>query len=143
MRLTIEGNLKAWEYLKGLKTVFVEAERREKNVHLLDPDHPETNAFHVTDESRFAVGAVAIRADVAVRLGNRGKSAGARILIATNRADRWFFVFSFEKNERANISDSELEALRELAVDLLACSEHQLNEAVTEGTLQEICHDNP
>ncbi len=78
-----------------------------------------------------------------VRLGNRGKSAGARILIATNRADRWFFVFGFEKNERANISDSELEALRELAVDLLACSEHQLNEAVTEGILQEICHDNP
>ena len=25
---TIEGNLQAWEYLKGLKTVFVEAEKQ-------------------------------------------------------------------------------------------------------------------
>ncbi len=47
-----------------MKTVFVEAERREKNVRLLGPDHPEANAFHVTDEFRFAVGSVAIRADV-------------------------------------------------------------------------------
>jgi len=60
----IEGNLEAWEYLKGLKTVFVEAERREKNIRLLDPDHPEANVFHVTDEFRFAVGPVAIRADI-------------------------------------------------------------------------------
>ncbi len=64
VRPNIEGNLEAWEYLKGLKTVFIEAERREKNVRLLDPDHPEVNAFHVTDEFRFAVGPVAIRADV-------------------------------------------------------------------------------
>src|SRR3954464_4826562 len=46
----IEGNLDAWEFLKGLKTVFVEAERRERNVRLLDPSNPEANAFHVTDE---------------------------------------------------------------------------------------------
>jgi hypothetical protein len=32
----VEGNLAAWEYLKGLKTVFVETERRERNVRLLD-----------------------------------------------------------------------------------------------------------
>ncbi|WP_245575110.1 type I restriction endonuclease subunit R [Meiothermus rufus] len=64
VRPTIEGNLEAWEYLKGLKTVFVEAERREKNVRLLDPEHPEANAFHVTDEFRFAAGSTAIRADV-------------------------------------------------------------------------------
>ncbi|OYT68290.1 MAG: hypothetical protein CFK48_12020, partial [Armatimonadetes bacterium CP1_7O] len=32
VRPTIEGNLEAWEYLKGLKTVFVEAEKREYNV---------------------------------------------------------------------------------------------------------------
>lgn len=27
---SIEGNLQAWEYLKGLKTVFVDTERREQ-----------------------------------------------------------------------------------------------------------------
>ncbi len=34
VRPNIEGNLEAWEYLKGLKTVFVEAERRERNLCL-------------------------------------------------------------------------------------------------------------
>ncbi len=61
---TIEGNLEAWELLKGLKTVFVDAERRERNVRLLDPDRVEANSFHVTDEFRFTGGSHPIRADV-------------------------------------------------------------------------------
>ncbi len=61
---SIEGNLQAWEYLKGLKTVFVDTERRERNVRLLDPDTPEANTFHITDEFRFAGGVNPIRPDV-------------------------------------------------------------------------------
>lgn len=60
----IEGNLQAWEWLKGLKTVFIETERRERNVRLLDPDAPEANVFHVTAELRFTNGVKAIRPDV-------------------------------------------------------------------------------
>ena len=40
---------------KGLKTVFVESERREKNITLLSPD-PTANAYHVTDEFVFSTG---------------------------------------------------------------------------------------
>ncbi|MEJ5240900.1 MAG: HsdR family type I site-specific deoxyribonuclease [Anaerolineales bacterium] len=64
VRPDIEGNLEAWEYLKGLKTVFVEAERREKNLRLLDLTRPEANTFHVTDEFSFSNGRFRIRADV-------------------------------------------------------------------------------
>lgn len=53
---TIEGNPQAWGYLRGLKTVFVEAE--------LDYANRTADAFHVTDEFRFASGSRAIRADV-------------------------------------------------------------------------------
>jgi type I restriction enzyme R subunit len=61
----IEGNRAAWEYLKGLRTVFVETERRERNVRLIDPAHPESNVFHVTDELTFSSGTPPnIRADV-------------------------------------------------------------------------------
>src|SRR5690606_19835144 len=60
----IEGNLQAWEWLKGLKTVFVETERRERNVRLLDPDNPASNVFHVTEELRFTNGVKRIRPDV-------------------------------------------------------------------------------
>jgi len=56
VRPTIEGNLDAWEYLKGLKTVFVEMERRERNIRLLDADCPENNRFHVVDEWTFSNG---------------------------------------------------------------------------------------
>jgi type I restriction enzyme R subunit len=61
---TIEGNLQAWEYLKGLKTVFVETEKRERNLRLIDFDNPSRNAFHVTDEFTFTNGVHTIRADV-------------------------------------------------------------------------------
>lgn len=61
---SIEGNLVAWEYLKGLKTVFVEAESRERNVRLLDPVNVGANTFHVTDEFAFTSGTNRIRADV-------------------------------------------------------------------------------
>ncbi len=56
VRPSIEGNLTAWEYLKGLKTVFVAAENRERNVRLLDPVQVEANAFHLTDEFTFSNG---------------------------------------------------------------------------------------
>ncbi|MBO9537910.1 type II toxin-antitoxin system RelE/ParE family toxin [Herbaspirillum sp.] len=77
-----------------------------------------------------------------VALSGRGKSGGARTLVATNQGNRWFFVFGFEKNVRSNINDSELEALQSLAADLLSKTGAQLDLAVTEGTLQEICNDS-
>ena len=57
-----------------------------------------------------------------VALPGQGKRGGTRTLLATNRSDRWIFVFGFEKNDRANISGKELEALKMLAGDLLALS---------------------
>jgi type I restriction enzyme, R subunit len=60
----IEGNLEAWEYLRGLKTVFVPAEKRERNVRLLS-DNWEENTYHVTDELRFYNGTHRIRLDLA------------------------------------------------------------------------------
>jgi type I restriction enzyme R subunit len=56
VRPNVEGNLDAWEYLKGLKTVFVDAERRERNVRFLDPANLAANKFHVTDEFTFSNG---------------------------------------------------------------------------------------
>lgn len=74
-----------------------------------------------------------------VPLPGRGKSGGARTLVATNRGDRWFFVFGFEKNERANIAAGELEALQAIAADLLKLAAKELDAQVETGALQEIC----
>lgn len=77
-----------------------------------------------------------------IGIAGRGKRGGARTLLATNKADRWFFIFGFEKNERANISDQELAGLQDIAADLLARTPSQLDRAVADGVLQEICHDD-
>lgn len=77
-----------------------------------------------------------------VALPGRGKRGGARTLVATRKGTRWFFVFGFEKNERSNVTLTELEALQTLASALLEMSSAQLDTAVEDGTLQEICHDH-
>lgn len=64
VRPTIEGNLDAWEYLRGLKTVFVPSEDRERSIALLDVKHPRRNTFHVTPEFSFTNGTKTIRPDV-------------------------------------------------------------------------------
>ena len=45
----------------------------------------------------------------------QGKSGGFRTLVATNKGDRWVFVFGFSKNERSNIDKDEEQALKTLA----------------------------
>jgi hypothetical protein len=62
-----------------------------------------------------------------VAIAGRGKRGGARTLIATNKGTRWFFVYGFEKNERANVSDDEVQALQGVAVELLARTASQLS----------------
>lgn len=59
----VEGNLEAWEFLKGIKTVFVPDEKRERNVTFIDED-PEKNVFQVTDEFSFTNGKYTNRYDV-------------------------------------------------------------------------------
>jgi hypothetical protein len=72
----------------------------------------------------------------------QGKRGGARTLVATNLGDRWFFMFAFAKNERANISKVELRALQELASDLLAFDQKDLQLAMQSGALKEIAYGN-
>jgi hypothetical protein len=77
-----------------------------------------------------------------VALPGRGKSGGARTLVATNKGNRWFFVFGFEKNVRPNVTAKELEALQKIAADLLKLTSKDLDAHVEFGELQEICHDD-
>lgn len=76
-----------------------------------------------------------------IGLAGRGKRGGVRTLVATNKGNRWFFVFGFEKNERDNISDAELQALQDYAADLLERTAAQLDAAAADGTLLEITDD--
>jgi hypothetical protein len=78
-----------------------------------------------------------------VALPGRGKSGSSRVLVATNKGARWFFVFGFEKSARDNIDADELAALKKLARDLLKLTDSQLEQATTAGAIKEICDDIP
>lgn len=75
-----------------------------------------------------------------VGIGNRGRRSSARTLIATNQGSKWVFMYGFEKNDKSNIADNELEGLQDLAKDLLARTQAQIEEAIAAGKLEEICH---
>jgi hypothetical protein len=68
----------------------------------------------------------------------RGKSAGFRTAILYRRSMRAFFVYGFAKNDRANISQDELAALKELASEMLAYDEAEITKAIESGTLIEV-----
>src|SRR4030066_911798 len=68
-----------------------------------------------------------------VGLAGRGKRGGARTLVATNKGNRWFFIYGFETNDRSNITDDELEALNDIAEQLLARTGKQLDETGQDG----------
>ena len=76
-----------------------------------------------------------------VALPGKGKSGGARTIVATKLADRWFFLFGFSKNERANIDKDELKALQEVAQELLGFDDQQLEAALAAGELVEVFND--
>jgi len=68
----------------------------------------------------------------------QGKRGGFRTLVATNRCDRWMFVFGFAKNARGNIDKDEEEALKKLAAHLLSLSTAALEQAERAGELMEV-----
>ncbi len=73
-----------------------------------------------------------------VRRSDSGKSSGYRTLIATNKNDKWFFVFGFAKNEKDNICEQEEQVLKRLSKDLLSLDQMQINKAIKEGELMEV-----
>ena len=68
----------------------------------------------------------------------QGKSGGFRTLVATNKGNRWVFVFGFPKNERSNIDKDEAEALKKLAAHLLSLTPQALGKAQGAGELMEV-----
>lgn len=68
----------------------------------------------------------------------QGKSGGFRTLVATNRGDRWVFVYGFPKNARSNIDKDEQEALKKLAGQLLGLTPQALATAVVAGELMKV-----
>ncbi len=76
-----------------------------------------------------------------VSLPSQGKRGAIRTLVASKKGSRWFFLYGFPKNKRANITGRELEALQDITNDLLSLTKSQLEVLLVEEKLEEICND--
>ena len=71
----------------------------------------------------------------------QGKSGGFRTLIAFRAGTRAIFLHGFAKNERDNIEQDELVALKKLAGELLAYADKTLARVLASGVLVEVTCD--
>lgn len=112
-----------------------------------------TRREQITDSSLRAAIERAERGSVDVDLGGglikqrvarsgQGRSGGFRMIVAWRGADRAVFLYGFAKNDRANISDDELQTLRTIGANWLAASIEVLGRALADGDLQEVAHDD-
>lgn len=73
-----------------------------------------------------------------VALDNRGKSGGARTIIAFKLNNNAFFIYGFSKNARVNITRKENNALKELAKVYFSYDKKEIDHAVKLGELIEV-----
>lgn len=76
-----------------------------------------------------------------IALPGRGKRGSVRVMIATTRKDRWFFLYGFEKNERDNIGHKELEALQKIGAEFLNMADQKMTKAIEAKELVEVFDD--
>lgn len=72
----------------------------------------------------------------------QGRSGGFRMIVAYRAAGRAVFLYAFAKSDRDNIEGDELEALRTIGANWLAASAELAGQAIEDGDLKEIEHDD-
>ena len=72
----------------------------------------------------------------------QGRSGGYRMLIAFRAACRAVFMLGFAKNDRDNITADELESLKKMAALWLTADAAKIEQAIAEGVLVEVKHEN-
>jgi hypothetical protein len=77
-----------------------------------------------------------------VAIGGKGKSSGSRTLLAFRKEDRTFFMYGFAKNQRTNIKDKELKALKRLAKEYLRYETKDLEKAMKAKVLIEVSNSD-
>ncbi len=73
-----------------------------------------------------------------IRFQGKGKSGSGRTIVCYKKDDRAIFVHGFSKNEKSNLSQKELHALKEFAKVLLSLSSKKLQVAIENGNFMEV-----
>jgi len=77
-----------------------------------------------------------------IGIHGRGKSASTRTLLAFKERECAFFIYGFAKNQRDNVDDLELKALKTYARELLGYSAMELKNAGSAKILIKVIGDD-
>ena len=94
----------------------------------------ETN---IDGRQRSSLGAGLYKLRLATNEG-RGKSGGSRTILAFKTEHRIIWLYMFTKNDKGNITTSELGKLKLLADILLELSDDEINRLIKLGELYEV-----
>ena len=75
---------------------------------------------------------------IRVKRKHSGKSSGFRTIVVYRKGEKAIFLYGFGKNEKDNISDSELNYFKTLGNDLLALNIDQLKQLIEKSILFDI-----
>jgi len=76
-----------------------------------------------------------------IALPGRGKRGSSRTILAFRQDDKAFFIYGFAKNERANLKQDELKALKRYAKQLLEYDDKGLKKMLKAGTIIEVANN--
>jgi hypothetical protein len=72
----------------------------------------------------------------------QGRSGGYRVIVAYRAQGRAVFLYGFAKNDLDNIGADQLQTFRTIGANWLAASAATIAQAIDDGELQEIDHDD-
>ena len=72
---------------------------------------------------------------IRVKREGRGKSSGFRTIVIFKRSDKAIFLYGFGKNEKSNISNTELRYFKKLGNDLLALNPKEISSSLEKQIL--------
>jgi hypothetical protein len=73
-----------------------------------------------------------------VKREGQGKSSGFRTIVIYKKADKAIFLYGFGKNEKFNISQTELKYFKKLGKDLLALDSKELSNSLKNKVLYDL-----
>lgn len=112
-----------------------------KKVGLIDKTLIETldNFFKLSSDEqlKYSLGAGLYKLRIATNEG-RGKSGGSRSILAFKKDNGIYWLHLFSKNDKGNVTISELKKLKQLADIMLGLNDEQINKLISLGELCEV-----
>lgn len=73
-----------------------------------------------------------------IPISGRGKSGGARTIVAVNTNGRWFFMYIYQKNQMDNITQDQQDTFRKFAKVYSKLTEDEIKKALKNGMILEV-----